>query len=64
MEYEPKQPVNLPIEDFFNLEFHLMDTRPGVKPEAFVTELVRHWLAAENERLAVRENGPPLRGFQ
>lgn len=41
-----------------------MDTRPGVKPEAFVTELVRRWLEADKERLAARENGPALRGFQ
>jgi hypothetical protein len=47
MEYEPKQAVYLPICDFLELELHLMDTRPGVKPEAFVTELVQRWLAVE-----------------
>ncbi|WGG48713.1 hypothetical protein [Rugamonas sp. DEMB1] len=41
MEYQPKQAVDLPTCDFLELEFHLMDTRPGVKPEGFVTELVQ-----------------------
>jgi hypothetical protein len=64
MEYEPKQAVYLPTCDFLELELHLMDTRPGVKPEAFVTELVQRWLAVEMERLALRKNGTALRGFQ
>jgi hypothetical protein len=64
MEYEPKQPVYLPISDFLNLEFHLMDTHPDVKPDAFVTELVKRWLATEMERLALRKNGMAMRGFQ
>lgn len=64
MAYEPKQPVYLPISDFLNLELHLMDTHPGVKPEAFVTELVQRWLTADMERLALRKNGQPMRGFQ
>jgi hypothetical protein len=64
MEYEPKQPVYLPILDFLNLEFHLMDTRPDMKPDAFVTELVKRWLATEMERLALRKNGMAMRGFQ
>jgi hypothetical protein len=41
-----------------------MDTRPGAKPEAFVAELVKRWLRAESERLALRKHGPALRGFQ
>jgi hypothetical protein len=45
MEYEPKQAVYPPTCDFLELELHLMDTRPGVKPEAFLTELVQRWLA-------------------
>jgi hypothetical protein len=44
MEYEPKQAVYLPIADYLELEFFLMDVRPGVKPDAFVTELVHRWL--------------------
>lgn len=64
MGYEAKQPVHLPVTDFLNLEFHLMDTRPGVKPDEFVTELVKRWLAVEMERLSVRKNGQPMRGFQ
>ncbi len=47
-----------------NLEFHLMDTRPGVKPDAFVTELVQRWLAIEMDRLATLRNGRATRGFQ
>lgn len=41
-----------------------MDTRPGVKPDAFVTELVKHWLRIDMERLALRRDGPAMRGFQ
>lgn len=64
MEYESKQAVKFPIEDFLTLEFHLMDTRPNVRPEAFVIDLVRRWLALDKERLALRKNGRALRGFQ
>jgi len=64
MEYIPMRPVNLPLTDFMKLEFHLMDTRPGSNPEAFVAELVQRWLAMDMERLALRRNGPAMRGFQ
>ncbi len=64
MEYIPMRPVNLPLSDFMNLEFHLMDTRPGSNPEAFIIELVQRWLAMDMERLALRRNGPAMRGFQ
>jgi hypothetical protein len=64
MEYEPKQAVYLPTIDFLNLEFFLMDARPGVKPDAFVAELVRRWLETEIARLALRQNGRAMRGFQ
>ena len=64
MGYEAKQAVYLPVGDFMDLEFHLMDTRPGVKPDAFVTGLVKRWLAIEKERLALRQNGQAMRGFQ
>lgn len=64
MSYEPMRPVNLPLCDFMDLEFHLMDTRPGVKPEAFVIELVQRWLAVDKERHSLRNNGPAKRGFQ
>jgi hypothetical protein len=46
------------------LEFHLMDTRPGVEPDTFVTELVQHWLTIDMERVALRRNGRAMRGFQ
>jgi hypothetical protein len=64
MTHEPKQVVRLPQADFLKLEFHLMETRPGIKPEAFVAELVQRWLAMDTERLALRKNGRALRGFQ
>ena len=64
MAYESKQAIHLPIVDFLNLEFHLMETRPDVGMDAFVTGLVRRWLAIDKERLALRKNGPALRGFQ
>lgn len=64
MEYEAKYPVHLPVTDFLALELHLMDTQPGVSPDAFVTGLVQRWLAAENARLGLPKNGPAIRGFQ
>ena len=64
MAYEPKQPIYLPVAVFLDLEFHLMDTRPGAKPETFITELVQRWLAVDKERFALRRNGQPTRGFQ
>jgi hypothetical protein len=64
MGYVPTQAVHLPVVEFLELEFYLIDHRPGVKPGEFVTELVKRWLAVENERLALRRDGPALRGFQ
>ncbi len=64
MTYEAKQAVYLPVTDFLQLEFFLMETRPGVKPDAFVTDLVNRWLAVEMERLSLRERGQAMRGFQ
>jgi len=64
MEYEAKQPVYIPVDDFLKLEFYLMDVRPGMKTEAFIAELVNRWLTIELERLAIRERGQPLRGYQ
>ena len=64
MSYEATQALHLPVTDFLRLEFHLMETRPGMRPEAFVTDLVQRWIAIDTERLALRKNGPPIRGFQ
>ena len=64
MAYEAKQAVYLPVTDFLTLEFYLMDARPGVKPDAFVTELVNRWLAVEMERKSMRERGHAMRGFK
>jgi len=41
-----------------------MDVRPGIKPDAFVAELVSRWLAVEMERQSLRERGNAIRGFQ
>jgi hypothetical protein len=64
MGYEAKQPVYLPVGDFLNLELCLMSSRPGVKPDAFVAELVKRWLAIEMERLSLCKNGRATCGFQ
>lgn len=64
MEYKPTHPIHLSLEDFSKLEFHLMDTRPGVKPDAFVKDLILHWLTIDMERYELRTNGRPMRGFQ
>jgi hypothetical protein len=64
MGYEAKQHVYLPATDFLKLEFHLSDTRPGVTPDAFVTDLVKRWLALDIERHSLRKNGRAMRGFQ
>jgi hypothetical protein len=64
MAYIPMQMLHLPYSDFLALEFHLIDTRPGVKPAEFITGLVQRWLKLDQERLALRKNGQPLRGFQ
>lgn len=63
MTFEAKQAVYIPTLDYLDLEFFLMDTRPGVKPGDFVAELVKRWLATEKARLALR-NGQAMRGFQ
>lgn len=64
MGYEAKQAVHFPVADYLNLEFHLMDTHPGVTPECFVTDLVKRWLTTELERSAPQRNSAPMRGFQ
>ncbi|MFD2368100.1 hypothetical protein [Pseudoduganella sp. GCM10020061] len=64
MTYEAKRPIYLSATDYLELELHLMDTRPGVMPDAVVGELVKRWLTIELERLALREHGYSKRGFQ
>jgi len=51
------------LMDFQELEFHLLATRPGVKPDVFVGELLHRWLLIEKERRALRENGV-MHGYQ
>jgi len=64
MDYEAKKAVGFPVLEYLELELHLMDTRPGVKPEEFIAELVKRWMSRNTERLAVRSGGSTLRGFQ
>ncbi|MYM69831.1 hypothetical protein GTP45_23725 [Pseudoduganella sp. FT55W] len=64
MEFVAKRSINLPISDLMDLEFHLFETRPGVKLDAFINDLLKRWLAVEKERLALLRNGPALRGYQ
>lgn len=64
MEYIAKRPINLPICAMLELELHLMDAQPGVKLEDFITELTGHWLRLQKEKLALRNKGPALQGFQ
>jgi hypothetical protein len=64
MEYEAQQAVYLPVVDFLKLELHLLETHPDLKPDAFIKDLVKRWLARDIERGMLRTNGPTLRGFQ
>jgi hypothetical protein len=65
MDYQPKQVVYLPYSDFLDLDLYLTQTRPGVTPEAFLTELLRRWLAVEKERISLRSRSDRVaRGFQ
>jgi hypothetical protein len=64
MAHEQKYPVYFPLGDMLSLKFHLRDTRPGVDPDTFVVELVQNWLTVNTERSTLRQDGPPLRGFQ
>lgn len=64
MEYVAKRSIDLPLSGLLDLELYLMETRPGVKPDAFIADLIRRWLAVEKERLALLRSGPAMHGFQ
>ncbi|MTV41356.1 hypothetical protein [Duganella radicis] len=64
MGFVAKRHVEIPISDFMDLEFHLMETRPGVNAEDFLAELLHRWLAIEMERASLQKNGRAMRGFQ
>jgi len=64
MAYEAKQAVYLPVTDFLRLELYLIEARPGIKPDAFVTDLVNRWLAVEIERHSLKQRGHAMHGFQ
>lgn len=62
MEYESRQAVYIPVMDFLELELHLLETRPGMKPEAFIKDLLKRWLARDIERRGLKRNGTAVRG--
>lgn len=64
MTYVAKQTIYLSYDIYLDLELHLLETRPDVKPEAFIQELLHRWLTLDKERLVARKNGQALRGFQ
>ena len=64
MKYEAKQAVYMPTADVLNLELHLLETRPGVQLDTFITELVKRWLTVDMERAALHKHGPSIRGVQ
>lgn len=64
MTYTAYQTVHLPYEIYLDLELRLLDTRPDSKPEAFIQELIKHWLTVDKERLAIRNKKQELLGFQ
>ena len=64
MTYEATCPVYIFATDYLELELHLMETCPGVKPDAVVGKMVKRWLTVELERLALREHGYSKRGLQ
>jgi hypothetical protein len=64
MENEERYLLSLPFSDVLALNIHLKDTRPGTELDTFIAELVRRWLMIDKERLAIRRDGPAMRGFQ
>ncbi len=64
MPYVATMPVELPLGLHVELDLHLMGTKPNLKLDVFVTELLQNWLEIEKERLALLRDGPPLNGFQ
>lgn len=64
MEYEATQAVYFPIVDFFELEFHLLETNRDMKPDAFIRDLVKRCIAKDIERQGLQTKDTALRGFQ
>lgn len=64
MEYEATQPVYFPVSDLLELEFYLLDTNRSMKPDAFIRDLVKRWMAKDIERQGLQTKEPALRGFQ
>lgn len=64
MEYEATQAIEIPVLDYLEMELHLMEARPGVRPETLVRELVKRWLATETEQSTSHTGIPEVRGFQ
>ncbi|MGO4377704.1 hypothetical protein [Pseudoduganella sp. RAF53_2] len=57
------RPVHLPAADLLDLEFHLMETRPDLTLEAFLTELLKRWLKLDKERTELRLMVSPFAVF-
>lgn len=64
MTYTALQAIHLPYEIYLDLELHLLETRPDIRPDAFIQELVQHWLNLDKERHAIRKQGQAQQGFQ
>ncbi len=64
MSYVATQVVKLPVVLYLELDLYLMKTKPGVAIDEHVAELLQRWLSIEKERQSLRQNGPPLDGFQ
>ena len=64
MAYVPVRTIELPLSTYMDLEFHLMDTRAGIKPQEFIVSYLKRWLKLEAERQAIRANGHAIKGVQ
>lgn len=64
MEYEAKQVLYLPVETLLPLELQLGESHPGVKLEAFITELINDWLARDSTGPVLPKADPAMRGYQ
>jgi hypothetical protein len=53
MAYVATEAIRLPVDLYLNLEMHLFEERPHVKPDALVTKLVRRWLAQPGRRFSL-----------
>lgn len=64
MPYVSTRAVNLPSLLFLDLELHLLETRRGIAPDTFISELLAAWLASETARVRTVNDGGSIRGYQ